>query len=434
MNCLETDLYQLTMAAGFWQAGKAQDRATFELFVRRLPPNREFLIAAGLQQAVEYLSCLGVNGEQIDYIRQLPQFAHVKPGFFEYLREFRFTGDVFAVREGTPLFAGEPLLTIRAPLIEAQVPETFLLSTISFQTMIASKASRVVRAAAGRAVVEFGTRRAHSPEAGVFAGRAAYIGGCVGTSNMETGFRYGVPVFGTAAHSWVLAFSDERQSYMELQKLLGESTVYLIDTFDTVEGARMAAQLGRPLWGVRLDSGDVIDLSRKVRRILDGAGLQDAKIMATGDLDEEKLERICRAGAPIDSFGVGTQLATSADAPNLSAVYKMVEIESKGEKRFVAKYNTDKQTVPGAKQIFRYKDRDVISGVWECPSCQPGSEPSFALLRPVMIEGRLVGKLPSAADAREYCTRALEKISPAHRVEYSEELTRIAEQLKGAEV
>src|SRR5690349_14406636 len=211
MSCLETDLYQLTMAAGFWEAGKQHDRATFEIFVRRLPPNRDFLIAAGLQQAVEYLTCLGVTGEQIDYLRKLPQFALVDPGFFEYLREYRFTGDLFAAREGTPLFAGEPFLTLRAPLIEAQVPETYLLSTISFQTMIATKAVRIVRAAAGKAVVEFGTRRAHSPAAGTLAGRAAYIGGCAGTSNTETGFRFDVPVFGTAAHSWVLAFESERE-------------------------------------------------------------------------------------------------------------------------------------------------------------------------------------------------------------------------------
>ena len=433
MSCLQTDLYQLTMAAGFWQAGKTQDRATFELFVRRLPPNRDFVIAAGLQQAVEYLSCLSATGDQIDYIRKLPQFAHVDSEFFEYLREFRFTGDLFAVREGTPLFAGEPFLTLRAPLIEAQVPETYLLSTISFQSMIATKAARVVRAAAGKSVVEFGTRRAHSPEAGVLAGRAAYIGGCAGTSNVETGFRYAVPVFGTAAHSFVLAFSTERESYEQLQHLLKEATVYLIDTYDTVKGARLAAEFGNPMWGVRLDSGDVIDLSKKVRKILDDGGLKDAKIMATGELDEAKLKLICEAGAPIDSFGVGTALATSSDAPNLSAVYKMVEIESHGSKRFVAKHSTDKQTVPGAKQIFRYKDRDVIAGIWECPSCQPGSEPSFALLRPVMLEGRVMGKLPTAAEARDYCTRALEKISPGHRVEYSRELLDLSAGVKGGD-
>jgi nicotinate phosphoribosyltransferase len=207
----------------------------------------------------------------------------------------------------------------------------------------------------------------------------------------------------------------------------------LIDTYDTIEGARLAVAQGHPFWGVRLDSGDVIELSKKVRKILDDAGYNDAKIMATGDLNEDKLRAICETGAPIDSFGVGTQLATSADAPNLSAVYKMVEIESNGKHRFVAKYSTDKQTIPGAKQIFRYKDRDVVAGVWECPSCQPGSEQAFALLRPVMIEGRLVGKLPSASDARDYCARALEKLSPNHRVEYSEELLRVADELKSVD-
>ncbi|MEO8126895.1 MAG: nicotinate phosphoribosyltransferase, partial [Bryobacteraceae bacterium] len=282
MNALHTDLYQLTMASGFFEAGKADERATFELFVRRLPEHRDFLICAGLAQAVEYLLNLQFTGEQIDYIRGLPEFERVKPAFFEYLRGYRFTGDVFGMPEGTPFFAGEPVLTVRAPLLEAQIPETYLLAMISFQSMIATKAARVANAAAGRAVVEFGTRRAHSPEAGVLAGRASYLGGCTGTSNVETGFRYGVPVFGTAAHSWVLAFGNEQTSFEVLQKLLGTRTAYLIDTYDTLEGARIAASLGRPLWGVRLDSGDMVQLSRDVRRILDDAGLTEAKIMASG--------------------------------------------------------------------------------------------------------------------------------------------------------
>ena len=433
MSCLKTDLYQLTMAAGFWQAGKTRERATFELFVRNLPPNREFLVAAGLQQALEYLSCLEFKGPHIDYIRGLPQFAHVEPEFFEFLRAFRFTGDVWAVPEGTPLFAGEPFLTLRAPLLEAQIPETYLLSTVSFQSMIATKAVRVVRAAAGRSVVEFGARRAHSPEAGVLAGRAAYIGGCTGTSNVETGFLYGVPVFGTAAHSWVLAFADELESYRKLQQLLGDKTIYLIDTYDTLEGARMAGELGRPMFGVRLDSGNLIELAREVRKILDAAGLPEAKIMATGDLNEEKILAICQSGAPIDSFGVGTALATSSDSPTLSAVYKMVEIESNGVRRFVAKQSVHKHTLPGAKQIFRYQDRDVIGGCWECPSCKPMAEPSTALLRPMMLEGAILGKLPSVSESRDYCAHALEKIGPGHRIEFSPALLELAERLKGGE-
>ena len=209
---LQTDLYQLTMAAGYFGAGKVGDRAVFELFIRRLPAHRDFLIAAGLQQAIDYLLNLRFKEEQIAYLQTLRQFAHTDAGFWDYLRQFRFTGDVFAMPEGTPFFAGEPVVIIRGPLIEAQLVETFLLSTIGFQSMIAGKAARVVAAAQGRSVVEFGTRRAHGPEAGLLAGRAAYIAGCTGTSNVEAGFRFGIPVFGTSAHSWMLAFPDETAS------------------------------------------------------------------------------------------------------------------------------------------------------------------------------------------------------------------------------
>lgn len=427
MNALHTDLYQLTMASGFFEAGKATERATFELFVRRLPEHRNFLICAGLAQAVEYLLNLQFTGEQIDYIRKLPQFETVSPKFFDFLRAYRFTGDVFGMPEGTPFFAGEPVLTVRAPLIEAQIPETYLLAMISFQSMIATKAARVANAADGRAVVEFGTRRAHSPEAGVLAGRASYLGGCTGTSNVETGFRYGVPVFGTAAHSWVLAFGNEKTSFEVLQKLLGTRTAYLIDTYDTLEGARIAASLGRPLWGVRLDSGDMVQLSRDVRKILDDAGLSEAKIMASGDLNEEKVRAIVQAGAPIDAFGVGTELATSADAPNLSAVYKMVEIEVAGIKRFTAKQSADKHTLPGAKQVFRYADHDQVACSWECPTCPPGAKPAKALLRPVIIEGNLAEPLPSLQASRELCAESLKSIAPGHIVEYSPELLTLAE-------
>lgn len=419
MNALHTDLYQLTMAAGYHQSGKGRERAVFELFVRRLPDNRDFLIAAGLPQAVEYLLNLSFTGEQIDYVRKLPQFQSASPEFFDYLRGYRFTGDLFAMREGTPFFANEPILILRAPIIEAQIPETYLLATIAFQSMIASKAARVIEAAQGRGVVEFGARRAHSPEAGVLAGRAAYIGGCAGTSNVEAGFRYGIPVFGTAAHSWVMSFASEESSYRVLQKLLGPSTVYLVDTYDTVEGAKIAASLGSPLWGVRLDSGDMIELSRQVRRILDDAGLKDAKIMVSGDLNEEKLRLMVASGAPIDAFGVGTELATSADAPNLSGVFKLVEIEVDGIKRYTAKYSQEKHTMPGAKQVFRYRNRDLIACSWECPTCPSGSEQAEALLRPVMLGGKLIEPLPDAKEARAHCSQALGGIAVGHLVEYS---------------
>jgi nicotinate phosphoribosyltransferase len=439
---LLTDLYQLTMAAGYVATGKARDKATFELFVRRLPPNRNFLIAAGLQQAVDYLLHLRFSTEQIDYLKTLPQFSNACPEFWRFLGNFRFSGDLFAVPEGTPVFAGEPLLTLRARLPEAQIPETFLLATIGFQTMIASKAARVVEAAQGRPVVDFGTRRAHSPEAGTLAARASYIGGCTGTSNTLTGFRFGVPVFGTAAHSWVQSFPSEVEAFRRLQDLLGPATVQLIDTYDTLEGARLAAGLGPPLWGVRLDSGNLIELSRAVRGILDAAGLKDAKIMVSGDLDEHKIVEMVAARLPVDAFGVGTQLTTSADAPNLGVVYKLVELSTSGITRYTTKLSEDKQILPGAKQVFRFQDHDLIACSWECPSCPEGAPPSEALLRPVMIEGRLVEPLPGAGQARERAAGLLARLPAAcrslsdhdrpYRVEHSRELLALSEKTRRA--
>ncbi|HEV2200605.1 MAG TPA: nicotinate phosphoribosyltransferase [Bryobacteraceae bacterium] len=407
-RALLTDLYQLTMAAGYFEAGKSRDRATFEMFVRRLPPHRNFILAAGLAQAVDYLLNFRVTAEEIGYLRTLPQFAKTSAAFFEMLADLRFTGDLFAVPEGTPLFPGEPFLTLRAPVIEAQIPETYLLATIGFQSLIATKAARVAKAAGGRGVVEFGTRRAHSPEAGVLGARAAYIGGCIGTSNTETGFRYGIPVFGTAAHSWVMSFPSERAAFEELQKLLGEETIYLVDTYDTIEGTRQAAALGRPLWGVRLDSGNLVELSFRARQILDEAGLPGAKIFATGDLSEHKIHELMAARAPIDAFGVGTELATSTDAPALGVVYKMVEIECEGERRYTTKLSEDKHTLPGAKQIFRLPDRDVIGLATECYSC--GCPDAEALQRPVILGGKLVEPLPTAARARECAAASLARL------------------------
>jgi nicotinate phosphoribosyltransferase len=439
-NGLLTDFYELTMAAGYFEAGKARQRATFELFVRHLPPQRNFMLAAGLAQAVEYLLDLRFTSAEIAYLRNLPQFANVSDAFFDMLADLRFTGDLFAVPEGTPLFPEEPFLTLRAPLIEAQIPETYLLATVGFQSLIATKATRVAHAAAGRSVVEFGTRRAHSPEAGVLAGRAAYIGGCAGTSNAESGMRYDIPVFGTAAHSWVMSFAHERESFAQLQRLLGENTVYLIDSYDTLEGARRAAALGRPLWGVRLDSGNLADLATEVRRILDDSGLREAKIMATGDLDEYKIRDLVAARAPIDMFGVGTSLATSSDAPSLGVVYKLVELEDPTGRRYTIKLSEDKWTLPGSKQIFRYADHDQLARSSECPSCPKGSEPAEALMRPVIIGGRLVEPLPTAAEARAHAAECMSRLPPrchslleshdAWKVELSPELDCLFERVR----
>lgn len=437
MNALLTDLYQLTMAAGYWQAGKCGETATFELFVRRLPANRNFLVAAGLEQAVEYLLNLRFEEEEIAYLRSLPQFTRVEEGFFEYLRRFRFTGDVFAAREGTPLFAGEPILIVRAPLVEAQIPETYLLAHVGFHTLVATKAARLMEASGGRTVVEFGTRRAHSPAAGVSAARAAYIGGCTGTSNVLAGMRHGIPVFGTSAHAWVQSFASETEAFSRLQALLGPATTYLIDTYNTLDGARRAVALGKPFWGVRLDSGNLMELSRAVRAVLDEGGFKDARIMATGDLNEYKILELVAGGAPIDVFGVGTELATSSDAPSHGAVYKLVEIESGGEKRYTAKYSEEKSTLPGAKQVFRFGDRDLLACAHEC---RTGSE---ALLRPVVLNGRVAAPVESATEAREHARVSISKLPTKLRslfeaespwpVELSEELQRLSREVRQRE-
>ncbi|HTM49852.1 MAG TPA: nicotinate phosphoribosyltransferase [Bryobacteraceae bacterium] len=403
MNGLLTDLYELTMAAGYFAAGRPAGPAVFELSVRRLPKNRDYILIAGLEQALEYLLHLRFTAEEVDYLRALPQFARVSPAFFDYLREFRFTGDVHAVPEGTILYAGEPVLTIRAPLIQAQIPETYLLSTLTFQTLIATKAARVTQAAAGRGVVEFGTRRAHTPQAGVLGARAAYIGGCIGTSNTQAGFRFGIPVMGTCAHSWVMSYPTEREAFRRLQELLGPYTIQLVDTYEPVEGVRRAAALGPPLWGIRLDSGDFDSLSRQARAILDQAGLGGAKIMASGDLDEYRIAALVAAGAPIDSFGVGTELATSGDAPSMGAIYKLVEVEG----RPVAKWSEDKASLPGAKQLFRLPDRDILALASE--SCPPGAE---ALLQPVIVYGQRTAPPPPLTEIRGRAARSLGGVQP----------------------
>jgi nicotinate phosphoribosyltransferase len=408
MNALLTDLYELTMAAGYFETGKTAERAVFELTVRRLPPRRNFVLAAGLPQVVDYLLNLAFTADEIAYLRTLPQFQHVSPAFFDYLRAFRFTGDLFAVPEGTVLFAGEPMLTVRAPIVEAQIPETYLLSALSFQSLIATKAARCAEVSGGRPVVEFGTRRAHTPEAGVLGARAAYLGGCAGTSNTLAGFRYGIPVMGTVAHSWVMSFCGESESFRQIQRLLGDSTVQLIDTYDPIQGAHRAAQSDGPFWGVRLDSGDFVALSRQVRKILDDAGHVHAKIMVSGDLDEYRIRDVLAAGAPIDSFGVGTQLATSADAPALSAVYKLVEIEICGIQRFTAKFSDEKPSYPGSKQIFRDIARDVIARSGECGRGE-------ALLRPIILGGRLLEPLPTLDEARKRAAESVAKLPAALR-------------------
>ena len=352
-SALATDLYQLTMIAGYDTAG-VEATATFELFVRTLPPNRAFLVAAGLEQALDYLEGLHFTPDEITWLRSLQTFNSVPAKFFdETLRRLRFTGDVWAMPEGTPFFENEPILRITAPLIEAQLVETTLLAIVNFQTLVASKAARVVLAADGRSVMEFGTRRAHGPDAALHAARAAYIVGCSATSNVEAGRHFGIPLAGTMAHAWVTSFSDEIEAFRVYAEVFGERAVFLIDTYDTVAAARKVVQSGLRPHAVRIDSGDLISLSHEVRAVLDSGGLLDTRILASGDMDEWSIAELLSRRAPIDAFGVGTAISTSRDAPALGGVYKLVEIVRGGVGIPVMKLSGGKATSPGRKQVWR---------------------------------------------------------------------------------
>jgi nicotinate phosphoribosyltransferase len=436
-RALLVDLYELTMAAAYFEQ-HVDCRATFELFVRQLPPERAYLVAGGIEDAVDYLAALRFTREHVNFVRSLPVFRNVPSEFFEYLSEFRFAGDVEAVEEGTLIFAEEPLLQVTAPILEAQIVETYLLSITNFETLVASKAARVVRAARGRGVLEFGTRRAQGPEAGVRAARAAYLGGCVATSNVLAGFRYGIPLAGTAAHSWTQAFPTERQSFEALLDTFPEDAILLVDTYDPIAGAETAATLGRKIAGVRIDSGDLLATSRRVREILDRHGLREAKIVASGDLNEYKVEALLSQGAPIDLFGVGTDLATSRDVPALSVVYKLVEIEHNGQVDYKSKFSEEKVYSPGRKQVFRFSagahyHHDLITRSREEPS------EGTPLLHPVMRHGRRLRSRPCLQDARTNVLANLDRLpepyhalrnAPGYPVAKSEALQRLLEEVR----
>ncbi len=401
------------MAAAYFES-ELRTAATFELFVRRLPPHRSYLVCAGLEQALEWLENARFKPEEIDYLRRHPAFAKVGAAFFDYLRDFRFSGKVWAVPEGTPVFAQEPLLRVTAPIIEAQIAETFLLTTITFQTMIASKAARVVESAQGRGVVEFGTRRAHGPEAGSLAARAAYIGGCIGTSNVEAGMRFGIPTYGTLAHSFVTAFEREEDAFRQMEKIFPGS-VLLVDTYDTLEAVEKIIALGLRPRGVRLDSGDLVELSKAVRKRLDHGGLTETSIFASGDLDEFAIADLLAKGASINSFGVGTELATSRDAPALSGVYKLVEVGSGEQRHYRMKLSHDKINYPGAKQVFRFSDLrgeydyDLVACDYEE---YPQAEP---LLVRVMEGGKPLGWLPPLEEIRRRAGEVLARMPAQYR-------------------
>ncbi|HZP02169.1 MAG TPA: nicotinate phosphoribosyltransferase [Terriglobia bacterium] len=436
-RALLVDLYELTMAAAYFEH-RIDCRATFELFVRQMPPTRSYLVAAGVEAALNYLENLHFTDENIRYLRSLPAFRTVSDSFFEYLGKLRFTGEVRGVEEGTLVFADEPILQVSGPVLEAQIVETYLLSVVNFETLVASKAARVVQAAGDRGVLEFGTRRAHGPEAGVRAGRAAYLGGCVATSNVLAGALYGVPLAGTAAHSWTQVFPTERASFEALLETFPESAILLIDTYNPIEGAETAAGLKRKVPGVRLDSGNLLEKSRQVREILDRQGLHEAKIVASGDLNEYRIEELVSRGAPIDLFGVGTDLATSRDVPALSVVYKLVETERGGHVEPKTKLSEEKVYYPGRKQVFRYSingqyHHDLVARANEY---WPDAEP---LLRPLMKEGRRLDSPVPLGELRSRTLRNLRRLpneykalrsAPAYPVLKSEALERLLESVR----
>ncbi|WP_165067184.1 nicotinate phosphoribosyltransferase [Paludisphaera rhizosphaerae] len=399
-----TDLYELTMLAGYLAEGMGGQSATFEVFVRRFPPNRSFLVFAGLEQAIGDLSRLAFSNEQVEALRRWPAFQSQPATFFETLRRFRFEGDVFAVPEGTIVFPGETLVRVTAPLPQAQWVETFLLASLGYQTLVASKAARVVLAARGKSLFEFGARRAHGPQAGLLAARAAYLAGFDSTSHVEAARLLNIPCVGTMAHSWVQSFPTEAEAFEAYARVFPNTTTLLVDTYDTLEGVRKAASIAPPNSAVRIDSGDVGELAARSRAILDEAGRSDVKIMASGDLDEEALERLSAAGAPIDGYGIGTELVTSRDAPAISMVYKLVELDGRGRYKLAP----GKKTYPMAKQVYRRRDADGrFAGDLVTRADEPAPEGFEPLLTPVMRGGEPIPHHLSLAEARIRCRAQL---------------------------
>lgn len=410
---LFTDLYELTMGAVYF-ADDLNTPASFELFVRGMPPGRNFLIAAGLEQALAYLETLRLKPHHIDYLRSLGMFDEA---FLQFLAELRFTGDVEAMPEGTVFFPDEPVLRVTAPRIEAQLVETYLLTCINYQSMVASKGARIAHACAGRPFVDFSPRRDHGAEAAVFAARAAHIAGAAGTSNVVAGMRFGIPTSGTMAHSFVMSYPDEVEAFCAYMRAFPNSSTMLIDTYDIEQGARNAIEAQRRMKGegarigsVRIDSGVFADEARRVREILDEAEMQDVRIFISGDLDEYAIDDLLQAEVPVDAFGVGTRLGVSSDAPYLSGVYKLVEDEL--GPRF--KRSPGKTTLPGKKQVWRRSTNGAFSS--DVVSIDGESvEDAEPLLRPALAGGKRVGP-PETLDAiRERCAAQLSALPPGLR-------------------
>ena len=435
---LLTDLYELTMMQGYYE-NPSDQIVVFDAFYRKNPCGGAYAVCAGLEQVIEYVRDLHFSPDDIDYLRSLHIF---NDDFLEYLRGFHFTGDIYAIPEGSVIFPREPLLKVKAPIMEAQLVETALLNIINHQSLIATKASRVVYAAGGSGVMEFGLRRAQGPDAGTYGARAAVIGGCDGTSNVLAGKCFDIPILGTHAHSWIMSFDDEYHAFRAYADLYPDSCTLLVDTYDTLRsGVPNAIRVFEELraeghmpkhYGIRLDSGDLAYLTKKARIMLDEAGFPDAVIAASGDLDENLITSLKSQGAPITSWGVGTKLITSADCPAFGGVYKLAASKPKGADEFTAKIkiseNPAKITNPGDKTIYRiygkedgkirgdliclvgehYDESDDLTifdpqATWKKSTLAGGTYTMRELLVPIFIKGQCVYKSPSVMDIRSYC-------------------------------
>jgi nicotinate phosphoribosyltransferase len=433
---LFTDLYELTMAASY-HAHDLDQPATFDLFARHLPPRRGYLVSCGLDTALDYLENLRFGDAALDYLGSLDLFEE---SFLSMLSELRFTGEVRAIPEGELVFPNEPIVQVTAPLVEAQIVETFLLNCIGYQTMIATKAARVATACGDRTFVDFSPRRDHGTDAALKTARAAYVGGAVATSLVLAGQVYGLELSGTMAHSYVMRFESEADAFLTYARDFPGRAIFLIDTYDTERGARTVVDLAGKLEpegllprAVRLDSGDIDKLSRSVRAILDDGGLTEVQIFASGDLDEYRIEQLVSAGAPIDAFGVGTQLGTSGDAPHIPVVYKLVE-DATGPK---VKLSSDKVTLPGPKQVFRRADGGVVHS--DVLGLEDESVPNArSVLQPVLRDGKRIGEREPLDALRDRCAqsvgalparlRALEPDPPPYEVQTSPGLDALVRQ------
>ena len=437
-----TDFYEITMANGFFNEGYKDTTVYFDMFFRSVPDGGGFAIMAGVEQAIDYLKNLKFTKEDIDYLRSKKMFSD---GFLDYIQNFRFSCDVWAVPEGTPIFPGEPIVTVKGPAIEAQFVETMLLLTVNFQTLIATKSNRIARAAQGRAVMEFGARRAQGAYAATYGARAAYIGGCAGTSNVLTGSEFGVPVLGTMAHSWVQMFDTEYEAFCAYARNYPDSTTLLIDTYNVLKSGlpnaikafdEVLKPLGKRPKGVRIDSGDITYLSKKCRKALDEAGYPDCKIVASNSLDEYIIRDMLIQGAEIDLFGVGERLITSKSNPVMGGVYKLVAIENEEgviEPKIKISENVAKITTPCFKQVYRLFDRDTdkaIADVITLHGEQIDETKPYELFDPehtwkrklvknyyarpllqrIFKDGECVYDTPSVGEIRKYCDGQLDTL------------------------